>query len=209
MIGAGVNMRTGPICRNVQDAAKILNVIAGYDPKDENTVFSVGRTPAQPYPSFASAQRLEGVRIGVIREYMSKKLFSKADEESIDIVEHAIGDLRKLGATIVDPGPEGALFQVCISRYAPELLNSAFTRQYREVFPVDPAGQPQSDHAATLLEMHADPARVPQSLSLRTLVASGIEGEGKYMMNRYLRERADANIKTSADLIAQARVYDD
>ena len=66
------------------------------------------------------------MRIGVVREYMNKKLFSKADEESIDIVERAIADLRKLGATIVDPGPEGALFQGCVTRYAPELLNVAF-----------------------------------------------------------------------------------
>ena len=78
----------------------------------------------------------------MIREYMARKLFSKADEESIDIVERAIDDLRKLGATIVDPGPEGALFQGCIARYAPELLNSAFTRQYRDLFPVDAAGRP-------------------------------------------------------------------
>ena len=77
----------------------------------------------------------------MIREYMAKKLFSKADEESIDIVERAIDDLRKLGATIVDPGPEGALFQGCLTRYAPELLNSAFTRQYRDLFPVDAAGR--------------------------------------------------------------------
>ena len=122
MMGAGLSMRTGPICRNVQDAARILDVIAGYDPKDELTVFSVGRKPARPYPSFATARRLDGVRIGVIREYMAKKLFSRADEESIDIVERAIGDLRKLGATIVDPGPEGALFQGCIARYAPDTL---------------------------------------------------------------------------------------
>src|SRR5439155_14045293 len=115
MMGAGLNMRTGPICRTVQDAAKILAVIAGYDSKDEMTVFSVGRRPARPYATFATAQRLEGVRIGVIREYMSKKLFSKVDEESIDIVERAIDDLRKLAATIVDPGPDGALFQNCIS----------------------------------------------------------------------------------------------
>ena len=40
----------------------------------------------------------------MIREYMAKKLFSKADEESIGIVDRAIDDLRKLGATIVDPG---------------------------------------------------------------------------------------------------------
>jgi Asp-tRNA(Asn)/Glu-tRNA(Gln) amidotransferase A subunit family amidase len=209
MMGAGLSMRTGPICRNVQDTAKILDVIAGYDPKDELTVFSAGRQPAQPYPSFAAARRLEGVRIGVIREYMSKKLFAKADEQSIDIIEHAVGDLRKLGATIVDPGPEGALFQSCISGYAPELLNSAFTRQYPELFPVDAAGQPQSDHTAALLSMHLDPGRVPQTLSLRSLSGLGFEGEGKYLMNKYLQERGDANIKTTADLIARARFYED
>jgi len=209
MMGAGLSMRTGPICRNVQDAAKILDVIAGYDPADEMTVFGIGRKPAQPYVSFAAATRLEGVRIGVIREYMDKKLFSKADEESIDIVEHAIDDVRKLGATIVDPGPEGALFQSCIARYAPELLNTAFTRQYRALFPVDAGGQPQSDHTATLLDMHADPSRVPQSLSLRSLNGLGVEGEGKYMMNRYLRERGDTNIRTNADLIAKSRFYED
>jgi amidase len=209
MIGAGLNMRTGPICRNVQDAAKILDVIAGYDPKDETTVFTIGRRPPQRYVSFATSQRLDGVRIGVIREYMARKLFSQADQESIDIVEHAIDDLRKLGATIVDPGPEGALFQSCISRYAPELLNSAFTRQYRELFPIDAGGQPQSDQIATLLDMHTDTARVPQTISLRSLNGLGVPGEDKYEINKYLQERGDANIKTNADLIAKAKFYDD
>lgn len=189
MMGAGLNMRTGPICRSVQDAAKILDVIAGYDPKDEFTVFSVGRTPAKPYASFASAQRLDGVRIGIIREYMSRKLFSKADEESIDIAEQAINDLRKLGATIVDPGPEGELFKNCISRYAPELSNAA--------------------QIASLLEMRANPERAPKDLSLRTLNSAGVQGEGKYMINRYLQERGDANIKSNADLITKARFYND
>ena len=106
MMGAGLSMRTGPICRSVRDAAKVLDVIAGYDPKDPLTVFGAGRKPPKPYASFAGT-RLDGVRIGVIREYMSKKLFSKADEESIDIVERAIADVRKLGATVVDPGPGG------------------------------------------------------------------------------------------------------
>jgi amidase len=181
MMGAGLSMRTGPICRNVQDAAKILDAIAGYDPKDELTAFSVGRKPAQPYLNSVKAGRLDGLRIGVIREYMSKKLFSKADEESIDIVERAIGDLGKIGAKIVDPGPEGALFQGCITRYAPELLNSALARQYRD----------------------------PSNLSLRTLATPGVPGEAKYMMNKYLQERGDANIKTNADLISKARFYED
>ncbi len=171
MMGAGLSMRTGPICRHVQDAAKILDVIAGYDPNDELTVFSVGRKPAKPYVTFAAARRLDGLRIGVIREYMAKKLFSQADEESIDIAERAVGDLRKLGATIVDPGPEGALFQACIAR------------QY--------AGKPPAD------------------LSLRGLSTPNVEGESKFEMNKYLRERGDANIRTNADLISRARFYAD
>ena len=67
MMGAGLNTRTGPVCRTVQDAAKVFDVIAGYDPKDELTVFAVGRKPARPYASFAAAGRLDGVRIGVVR----------------------------------------------------------------------------------------------------------------------------------------------
>ena len=84
MIGAGINTRVGPICRTVEDAARVLTVIAGYDPKDPLTAFSVGRTPAQPYETFAHGQRLDGVRIGVVREFMDKRLFTKTDEETID-----------------------------------------------------------------------------------------------------------------------------
>src|SRR5579863_5509465 len=75
MMGAGLSMRTGPICRGVQDAAKILDVIAGYDPKDELTAFSIGRKPVRSYASSASSvatRRLDGLRIGVIREYMAR-----------------------------------------------------------------------------------------------------------------------------------------
>ena len=210
MMGAGLNMRTGPMCRTVEDAARVLDAIAGYDPKDEMTVLAVGRTPPKPYVSFAAARRLDGVRIGVVREYMSRALFAKADEQSIDLVERAIGELRKLGATLVDPGPEGSLFRPCLARYAPELLNASFTRQYRQNFPVDAAGQPTGDHIAALLDLHADPARVPENLSLRTLGGGvGAAGEGKYMINRYLRERGDANIKSNADLISKATFYRD
>jgi amidase len=203
MMGAGLNMRVGPICRTVLDAAKIMDVIAGYDPKDEMTVFSVGRTPPKSYASYATARRLDGLRIGVVREYMNKSLLAEADVQSIDLVERAISELRKLGATIVDPGPEGELFHACIPRYAPELLNSAFARQYPQLF----AG---ADLIAKLLELHNDPGKVPQSISLRNLSGgAGAAGEGKYMMNRYLQERGDANIKSNSDLIARARFYQD
>ena len=209
MMGAGLNTRTGPICRTAVDAAKVLDVIAGYDPKDELTAFSVGRMPPQPYAASATARRLDGVRIGVVREYMSKKLFSQADEQSIDLIERALSDLRSLGAIVVDPGPEGGLFQSCVVRYAPELYNAAFASQRRNLFPATATGEPEGDHIATLLEMSADPSKIPDGLTFRTLGAFGAQGESRYMTNKYLRERGDANIKTNADLITKARFYAD
>ena len=208
MMGAGLVMRVGPICRTVEDTAKAFDAYAGYDPKDELTVFSVGRKPSKPYASFAAARRLDGLRIGVLREYMRPSLLTKADEESIGLVDRAIADLRSLGAVIVDPGAEGELFTRCLTRYAPELMNSAFARQYPQLFPSDASA---GDQIATLLQLQQDPSRVPPQLSLRTLNAGGLgpAGEGKYMLNRYLRERGDANIKTNADLIAKARFYQD
>src|SRR5262245_38507360 len=133
MMGSGLVMRVGPICRSVEDTAKILDAYAGYDPRDELTAFSVGRKPAQPYASFTAARRLDGVRIGVLREYMRRSLLTTADEESVALVERALVDLRSLGAVIVDPGAEGELFTRCIARYAPELLNSAFARQFPQL----------------------------------------------------------------------------
>jgi amidase len=210
MMGAGLVMRVGPICRTVEDTARVLDAYAGYDPKDELTAFSVGRKPAKPYASFASTRRLEGIRIGVLREYMRRSLLTMADEESIALVERALADLRSLGAVIVDPGAEGELLTRCIGRYAPELLNSAFARQYPQLFPAD-ASAAAGDQLSALLDLQQNPSRVPPQLSLRTLNGGGLgpAGEGKYMLNRYLRERGDANIKSNADLITKARFYQD
>jgi Asp-tRNA(Asn)/Glu-tRNA(Gln) amidotransferase A subunit family amidase len=213
MIGAGTSMRTGPMCRTAQDAARILDVIAGYDPKDEMTVAAIGRRPTASYASAAVAGKLNGLRLGVIREYMNPSLLTQADEESVALVNRAIDDLRRLGATIVDPGPTGELFTPCIARYAPELLNAAFARQNKALFPVAADGRPSADHIAALLALRADPKSVPAGLSLRTLntYAGGFApaGEDRYMMNRYLHERGDANIRSNADLIAKARFYRD
>jgi Asp-tRNA(Asn)/Glu-tRNA(Gln) amidotransferase A subunit family amidase len=209
MIQPGVHTRVGPICRTVKDAARILDVIAGYDPKDALTVFSVGRTPAKSYASFTDGTRLDGVRIGVLREYMNKKLFTVADEESIDIVDRAIGDLRKLGATIVDPGAEGALFQGCVSRLAPQLRNAALAKQFPKLFPVDDKGKPTTDQVVTLVDMTVDPSKVPEDVSIRNLGTSQAPGEGKFEMDVYLRQRGDANIRSNTDLINKANFYND
>jgi Asp-tRNA(Asn)/Glu-tRNA(Gln) amidotransferase A subunit family amidase len=171
---------------------------------------SVGRTPRASYFAATSSRSLASLRIGVVREYLNRTLLTQADTQSVDRVERAIGVLKTLGATVVDPGPEGALFQTCIARAAPELLSSAFTRQYRQQFPANASGQPEGDQITTLVEMRADPSRVPAGLTLRTLGGGfGEPGEDKYMINAYLRERGDATIKTNADLMARGTFYDD
>ena len=185
----------------------MLDVIAGYDPKDELTVFSVGRLPAAPYQSFANATRLDGVRIGVIREYMDRKLFNEADTESIDATERAIADLQRLGATIVDPGPGGALLQKFIDKYAPSVLNRLFISRFPEVFPIDKSGKPTADHIPTLVDMFLNPSLTPersQPSQLRRRLHP--IGESRYSLELYLKERGDANIKTVKDLTRQVEV---
>ena len=209
MVGAGLNTRVGPLCRTVYDAARVLEVIAGYDPKDELTAFSVGRLPSEPYRSFAKEQTLNGIRIGVIREHMDKKVFNEADVETIDITERAIEDLRRLGATIVDPGAGGALFQSCIDKYAPLYRNRVFMEQFPKSFPVDSSGQPASDRISQLVDMFFDPSLVPAGSTIRNIGAASNAGLSKYMLNRYLKERGDANIKSIKDLIDKSNFYRD
>ena len=209
MIGAALNTRVGPLCRTVQDTARLLDVIAGYDPKDELTAFSVGRLPAEPYRSFANERSLNGMRIGIIREHMDKKVLNEADGPAIDLTERAILDLRRIGATIVDPGPGGALFQACIDRYFPLYRNRVFTERYPDRFPVDANGKASADHIAPLVDMYFDPKLVPSGTTIRNIGAAGSPALTKYMLARYLRERGDANIKTIRDLIDKSKYYRD
>src|SRR5258706_1720665 len=189
MFDAGYNTRVGPICRTVKDTAKVLDVIAGYDPKDDLTVFSVGRLPASPYTSFASEKRLDGMRIGVIREYMNRKLFNRADEESIAAAEKAVADLQRLGATIVDPGEGGALLQKYIDKYAPSVMNKLFINRFPATFPVDDTGRPTTDHIKPLVEMFENPSLTPEGITIRSLGQSQSIGESRYMTERYRTER--------------------
>jgi amidase len=209
MMNIGLNTRVGPIARTVEDAARVLSVIAGYDPKDELTAFGVGRMPAKPYETFTHETSLKGVRIGVVREYMDRKVFAgPLYASNIGLVERAIDDLRKLGATIVDAPPEG-LFTAYIRRYNPALQNSSWTKMYPELFPVDAAGKPTTDQTATLINLAMDPTKVPGNITLRDIAAAPTVGESKYGFDLYLRERGDANIKTLDDLINKSKFFAD
>ena len=83
----------GPITRTVEDAALVLNAIAGYDAKDPGSANVA-------VPDFTSRlhEDLGGVRIGLPRSYF----FEPLDPEVREAVETAIGVLRDLGASVRD-----------------------------------------------------------------------------------------------------------
>ena len=208
MVEGGINTRVGPIARNVNDAARILQVIAGYDPKDPMTSASARRLPPKPYYEYTGAKRLDGVRIGVLREYTHRKLFTEEDTQALDLFDKAIADLKALGATIVDPG-EGDLLTPYIQKNFYILYDPALAKKLPALFPVDDKGKPTTDRTAAVLDMTMDPSKVPTSLTIRDLGNATATGQSRHMLGYYLRMRGDSNIKTIADLYEKATFYKD
>ena len=94
----------GPMTRTVRDAAILLDAIAGYDPNDPITAYSVGHVP-ESFASALSTDGLQGARIGVIREPQSSRTDSLSEDykKVRVLVDQAIRDLASLGADVVDP----------------------------------------------------------------------------------------------------------
>lgn len=87
----------GPMCRTVEDATKVLEVIAGNDPKDPITSYSGGNIP-ENYSQYLQKEGLKGTRIGVFRTLSE----DDTDPEISVLFNQALKDLERLGAIIVD-----------------------------------------------------------------------------------------------------------
>src|SRR6202050_3027436 len=88
----------GPLARTVADAAKMLNVLVGYDPNDPATAWSVGNIE-KDYTKFLMADGAKGKRIGVLRSFFGN---APINEEVNAIANRAVENLRKSGATVVE-----------------------------------------------------------------------------------------------------------
>ena len=85
--------QVGPIARDVEDCATLLQAVAGYDPADSTSV----DTPVPDYRATLGAG-VQGLRIGLPREYFIEGL----DPEVKAAVDAAIAQYRALGAEIVE-----------------------------------------------------------------------------------------------------------
>ncbi|MCZ6535336.1 MAG: amidase [Chloroflexi bacterium] len=93
MHGLSWSMDTGgPITRTVEDAALMMNAIAGYDPQDSLT----SKLPVPDYTRSLSTD-LRGVRVGLLRELTDPEF---TNEEVVQAVSDAAKQLEGLGATV-------------------------------------------------------------------------------------------------------------
>lgn len=97
----------GPVTRTVEDAARMLDAMAGYDPEDPVTATGADEVPADGYVSHLDPDGLDGARIGVAREFFGvhdETSASEADAAAVTaVVDDAIEAMAAAGATVVDP----------------------------------------------------------------------------------------------------------
>ncbi len=89
----------GPMTRSVADGARILSVIAGYDPGDPYTAPGRGHVDAD-YTRFLDADGLRGARIGVLRALADP---ARTDSAVLRLFDQALADMKAAGAVLVDP----------------------------------------------------------------------------------------------------------
>jgi amidase len=184
--------RGGPICRTVQDTAILLEVLAGYDPKDPVTAACAAR-PNISYARHAGEKSLRGKRLGVLRDLMIEA--SRADRENIRVANEAIAAMKKDGATIVDPVNVDNTIADLVPYLEPGWLKRNF-----------PAAFPDSDKPIDrIVSMAFDHGLIPsgaRGVNLRMLAAQPRGNEAHFAINRYLRERGDAKFKNLQDMLA-------
>ena len=183
--------RAGVLSRTVEDGAIVLGAIAGNDPKDPSTAASYGQMPREAYGSFARGASLKGVRLGVVREFMQR--INEADDESIAVISEAIAELRRLGATIVDPGPDGQLFATAMAEIVSTLDGASLVASFPDFFP-------KGGEIKKLIEISLGKSPMPPEATMRWYLGNGFpESEGSFasgqtpfVIDSYLMQRGDS-----------------
>jgi aspartyl-tRNA(Asn)/glutamyl-tRNA(Gln) amidotransferase subunit A len=83
----------GPMTRTAEDAAMILNAMAGFDERDSTSV----DREVEDYIA-ALEQPIEGLKIGLPKEYFDERL----NPDISQIVHEGVSELEKLGATVTE-----------------------------------------------------------------------------------------------------------
>ncbi|MEQ9439814.1 MAG: amidase [Cyclobacteriaceae bacterium] len=137
----------GPMARTVTDAAILLGILTGSDPRDAVTQASQGKAH-QDYTQFLEADGLNGARIGVGRSYFGF-------HEEVDAqLEEALSVMKEQGATLVEletvmPQKEldGAGYQVLLYEFKHDLNQYLAERKHPSIRTLADLIQYNKEHA--------------------------------------------------------------
>jgi len=122
----------GPLARSMSDAAIVLSIIAGPDPNDNFTLAQP--LPVPNYSMALSNTSLVGKRIGVPRAVFLNDTLTGNDPYVNVVFEQALGTLRALGATIVDPADLPSAYDIYNSNNETVVLDTDFKVQLNAWF---------------------------------------------------------------------------
>lgn len=83
--------QAGPLCKSAEDAALMMNVMAGLDDKDSTSI----DRPVDDYTANLNAS-LDGLRIGIPKQHFAEGLTADVEKS----IREALTEYEKLGATI-------------------------------------------------------------------------------------------------------------
>lgn len=89
--------QAGSITRTAEDAALLLDSMAGHDPRDSTCAERDGEDYSGPLQGL-KGKALEGVRVGIVREFMDEGLDARCRQVFVDNME----TLRGLGAVVTE-----------------------------------------------------------------------------------------------------------
>lgn len=187
----------GPIARTVRDAARLLDVMAGYDPADPVTAYGVGRRPA----SYAALHphALKGARIGVLTSLFGTE---PRHAEVNRVLEQVIATMEREGAMLLRidlPAYERLADEVSTDRFE---AGAAMERYLQALGP----GAPVTSFRQLVAAGTAPPA-IQRQLEAELAIESGLDAPG-YKDRMLNRERLRvAVLAKMADLQLDAILY--
>jgi amidase len=228
------NHRPGILCRTLGDSARVLDALKdpdqGYfDPEDIFTALPDPLIPDQPYASFLATDAmlvttpkiLAGTRVGIVREFMIKPLpnhvaiSDKIDEQIKTVLRDKLGaDLVESVDPLYPDDPAVAnmafTFQDAIAEVLPITAPEYFAQKVgaQLEFAVPDWDVTSKDYLVAL-SLHQAP--LSDALNLRRLTSGGLDNAQRtpFLMDRYLKERADRVVSDWASFVARASFFAD
>lgn len=221
-----INHRPGVLCRTLGDAARVVDAMKNpttgfFDTRDFFTAQPRSLEPTEPYASSivtdASTKPLEGIRVGIVREYMVKH--SPNDGAIVDLTNVELTSILrdKLGAELVetadpaypdDPSIPNVKYSFAdaLAQILPIAAPEFFFRKDERGSPVFAVPGYDVTTRDYLVKLSLGRAPLSPKVNLRG-IRDGIDDGGRnaFMIARYLAARGDNRIRDMADYAASSK----